>query len=724
VDALDTYGSTVRALIQSGVPDSIAADRASLVFGLTSPDQRYLDVAKSLSIGYDVLEAAADQALVEHVAPYARDMVGKAWDESEVNRDEKGQFATEGGAQYRVVGGKKYAIQQQVAVARQAPEEEVKVQRGNTDNELLASASAQALRDKRKEAKKKRLKKIGAVRTARAHVEHRLAQERLAEQKAAATQVRSKTGSVNRISGKTIKYRGDKMNRSRPGDKEPEAPPQPPTPHTFFDKYETYTGVKIGNNLKLMPADAVVDDDRAPLTGFPVPMIMDTGDKRLEVVNATDMLNDYKKQLDRLSGRSIPQEVLEDYESSDPMYSLIAVMHRAAKAMTHGIKHTFNADRGDYTGGYVMLSPTDPDDGNIQVNVLVKLSDLLAEMQHFEPHPSLKAVLMTDYQGRDGMHIDALVQDRLHPDKWSEARPIRLHMGAQRDVIELQKSWNESSVVRNEHGEFAVESGRSAGGKLYAVAPQSQDAQRQARARRDAAKKRKLQKINRLRTVNVVHPQAVSAHPAAARANHGMTAADVARSQEIRYRGSRANNTAVATSEKDAVKEKNAARVSAPQAQPLPVENGFKIDDGKVFLPLHDVPAVKELRRETERVAVTPDRAGMDGRFMLPPGSLIGLGRGTKNMPRDDSGMYLDLASVKVLQKARKVNQTDPVVLDVLSGSGTYDDPFVLGDTIHDMTNSESGKYGTATIIKSAPAPVRVSVTTLTPGGIRWITRS
>ena len=55
--------ATTTALMAAGMPESIAASRAALVFGMPMVDGQYLEVAKQPVMPTDILVASADEAL-------------------------------------------------------------------------------------------------------------------------------------------------------------------------------------------------------------------------------------------------------------------------------------------------------------------------------------------------------------------------------------------------------------------------------------------------------------------------------------------------------------------------------------------------------------------------------------------------------------------------------------------------------------------------------------
>lgn len=158
--ALDTYAFHYESLVSADVPGAAAAHRAALVFGMTSPDMKYLSYARRLELPDDVLTMVADQHLIEHVSPYAGS-VGKSderWNESEVRRDARGRFAAEGGTAYAVVGGRKVAV----GVSNRPPEAPAAAaaveDRQLDDDAMLQHAARQREKQERLKLRRRRAK--------------------------------------------------------------------------------------------------------------------------------------------------------------------------------------------------------------------------------------------------------------------------------------------------------------------------------------------------------------------------------------------------------------------------------------------------------------------------------------------------------------------------------------------------------------------------------------
>lgn len=765
VDALDTYGSSVRTLIQSGVPDSIAAKRASLVFGLTAPDQHYLDVAKSLSVGHDVLEAAADQALINHVSEYASAPVAKEWDESKVNRDEKGRFDDETGVSFVVINGERFSISEKVSEGRVKREPVKQVERANTDEEILAQAERRAELLARKERKNKKLKKLSRLSTLDAAHQAELVRVARIKAEAEKKQQQEAARAKSKAKGKfkeAEKYRGNKSSRGKVRTKVQDEPEPGPIPDddwrkTLLDGFLNYTPPfdtqqeHRFTSIPLLMGNSVRDPAAGydPIANINVQAVMerDRTGKHYEPVFANAFVKDYISRLSLLYTTASQRAAAEVNDAQEADHQAKDLVEQASERMRNQISGFIGSSEVPLTGSHIAVRGYSSASkyGETRVRAFVPLDDLIQEMGVVEPVPSARKVYYGKEGGHDGILVTGWLEDPdLH--KWTRepllityVSPTRLTIGpAPANIsMSLDKSWDEAEVVRDDLGRFADE-----GGKPVSDA----EKERLRRVTVANAKRRKLNKLRKLQGLSAAaSAAAVQAAPAEAQVEQKTAVAGTKEQPVERYvrntsarskvltavKDSATTNTKVDTSVAESTATAVATSVSSSsedaqqslQNKEPPVENGFKVIGHTAHIPMRSIPFVTALKHEADRIAVNPERQNIDGRIMLPPESLAGFGSGTKNIRENNSSVYMDVDSVRVVARAMKLNRTHPVALDLISGSGTRDDPFFLGDTVHEMTQDEQQTFGQAKVVKSDSGTKVVVLTRLSPGGARWTRR-
>jgi hypothetical protein len=205
-DSIDTWESNTKALVAAGIPEPVAVRRAALVFGTTEANRDYLKAASDHTISDVDLMRCADSALASELAQYAVEPVAKVspiWDESSVNRDNLGQFAEkdklseeeEQGHSFQIIGGAKYSIRERVRVREQEEAKPEKVaERKTTDQQLLAQdkyAEARRAKAAAKEKKLKRMQKLSRLNAVAQQAERQRALEAERARQAEAAKVKA-----------------------------------------------------------------------------------------------------------------------------------------------------------------------------------------------------------------------------------------------------------------------------------------------------------------------------------------------------------------------------------------------------------------------------------------------------------------------------------------------------------------------------------------------------
>ena len=717
-DAVDTWGATASALRARGLPEALAAQRAVLVFGTTSVDPAYLEVAALPSADADLLTAVADQVLAGQLSQLVVDPVGKAdeWDESEVRRDPKGRFTEEGGTRTitRDVGGHSEAISEGEAVAEDVSEarapEKVATKQSSAEQLAALVSSKEAARQKLA-TRRKRLKRVQSAQQATREARAARAAEAAEVRNALKTAVSQRTSANEKVSSRAQERDAIKLRMGRELRHAPRIGPKgEQRPRVMVSPAEIGANFLFGAVSSSEPTGSV-PPGKAKLNDNPIPESVSPHilvDKDGYAADITDLL---VKPID-LAWRITRDPAFMAYKT--------AAVDEALRGYNAALSGTLATARADALG-YVTA-----EDYLVLVSPVI-LNEMTDDIVHTVSSESMRGATFTktltnlNMMRYDGQWLTGDLEVTTRSPDVNQPTVIELT-----PVFSKSDDWDESEVRRDARGRFSFETGeREVEGSLVAVsepstAQVSDSSATVARVSRSSAD-RAAYLNRRNRVLRTQRAQGANRAAAATAQRQEINAARTQALEERNARRSEVVTTDTKTSESTSVKLRLARQlrsVSAVASDTQSAASTKRATSAPATEPSSESASVRAgspgvkfrsdagigRRLATLRSSLLKQSPDTESGSLLPKIVFdLSWTQGTTTKGADPSdAVFIDLDSARRFVAVRKLMLGDPTLRYSMSldGVGTSSFPFII-DELVDVTDDPD--HAVNRIIKSAP---------------------